>query len=185
MTKGVTTRSLFFGPTPPRTKTQWTLIDTRPSSLKSVELYQLSQEESSPTKLIISAALSQEDLSKKFSRSWSKSRLESTKLLEGTQTSKKDYAQEDTTKLLSTSRNKPLIHQSRTDTRRPILMTPSKSPNTYPTTSTKTNFITTRNTDTSTTEEYSQDSLSQKESTAFGTNHFSTRRSKQDPIPEA
>ena len=142
----------------------------------------MSQEESSPTKLIISAALSQEDLLMKFSRSWSKSRLESTKLSEGTQTSKKDYEQEETMKLPSTSQNKQLIPQSKTDTRNLISTTPLKSPNTYPKTMTQTIFITMRNTDTSTVEESSQDSSSKTKLIAFTTNHSSTNRSRPDLI---
>ena len=117
----------------------------------------------------------------KFSRSWNKSRLESTKLSKGTQTSKKDYEQKDTTKLPSTFQNKQLSPQSKMDTCPPISTTLLKLPNTYLMMSTRTKFITMRNTNTSTTEEYSQDSSPKKESTATMTNCFSTRRSKQDP----
>ena len=177
--KGVNMQSLSFGPTLPWTKTHWILLDTHRTELRLVKPYQLFEEESLTTKLIISAALLQDNLSMKFSNSWNKLKLQSTKLFKGTQTSKKDYEKEEATKSPSTSKNKPLIPQSKTDTRNPILMIPLRLLNTYPMTLTRTNFIMTRNIDTSTMEEYLQDSLSKKEPTATTTGHFSTRRSVQ------
>ena len=103
--------------------------------------------------------------------------LQSTKLSEGTHTSKKVYKKEEATKSPFTSRSKPLIPQSKTDTQNLISTTLLKSPNTYPTISTRTNFITMRNTDTFTTEEYLQDSLSNKEPIATTTGYFLTRKS--------
>ena len=67
--KGVNTQSLSFGPTPPQTKTHWILLDTHCTKPKLAELYQLSKEESLPTKLIISEALSQDKASIRFSNS--------------------------------------------------------------------------------------------------------------------
>ena len=116
----------------------------------------------------------------KFSSSWNKLKWQSMKLSKGTQTSKQDYKQEEAMKSPSTSKNKPLIPQSKMDTQSPISMIPSKSLNTYLMTLTRTNFITTKNTDTSTTEESLQDSSSKKELTATTIGHSSKRRSKQD-----
>ena len=56
--KGVNTQFLSFGPTPLQTRTCWILLDTHHTEPKLVEPYQLSKEESSLTKLIISAASS-------------------------------------------------------------------------------------------------------------------------------
>ena len=179
VTRGATTRSSFFGPTSSRTKTRWTLIDTRPSSSKSAEPYQSPQEESSPTKLIISAASSQERLSANSSNSPNRSKWGSTKLSVGTQTSKQDYELEDTTKLPSTSANKQLISQSPTDTLRRTEQIPPKSSKTYPKTSTRTSFIATRNTNISTSEESSPDSTTRKEKTT--TIRGSTMTKKSEP----
>ena len=178
-TREVTTRSSFFGPTPPRTKTRWTLIDTRPSSSKSVEPYQLSQEESSPTKLIISAASSQEKLLENSSNLSNKSKWGLTKFSEGTQTSKRDYELEDTSTLPSTSASKKLISQSPTDTPRRTEQIPPKSSKTYPKTSTRTSFIAIGDTNTSTTEESSPDSTTRKERTT--TTKRSTKIEKSEP----
>ena len=130
-----------------------------------MELYQLSQEESSSTKLIISAALSQENLSTKFSSSWSKSRLQSTKLSNETQTSKKDYNLEEAMKSPSTSGNKQLISQSPSGIPRPTEKIQSISSNTYPRTLTRTKFIAMQQMNTTTSEESSPDSIIRKEKT--------------------
>ena len=179
VTKEVTTQSSSFGPLPPRTKTRWTLIDTRPSSSKLAEPSQSPQEESSPTKLIISAASSQERLSQNSSDLTNKSKWGLTKFSEGTQTSKQDYELEDTSRLPSTSANKKLISQSPTDTLRRTEQIPPKSSKTYPKTSTRTSFIAIGDTNTSTTEESSPDSTTRKEKTT--TIRGSTKIEKSEP----
>ena len=107
--KGVNTQSLSFGPTPPQTKRHWILLDRHCTKPKLAEPYQLSKEESLPTKLIISEALSQDKASMRFSNSWTRSMLQSTKLSKGTHISKKVYKKEEAMKSSSISKSKPLI----------------------------------------------------------------------------
>ena len=141
--------------------------------------YQFSEEESLPTKLIISKASSQDKPLTKFSNSWTKSTSQSTKLSKGTQPSKRAYEQEEAMKFPSILKNKQLIPQFKTDIPNPTSMILVMSSTIYLKMSTRTNFITMKNTDTSSIEEYSQDSLSRKEKTATTTGHFSTRKSMQ------
>ena len=170
-------QSLFFGPTPPQTKTHWILLDTHYIGPKSAELYQLSQEESLPTKLIISAALSQDNLSTKFPNFWNKSKSESTKLFEGTQTSKKVYDSEEAMKSPSTSKNKQLIPQSPSGIPRPIEKIQSTSLNTFPRMLTQTKFIAMWQTNTTTSEESSLDSIIRKEKTTTIRGYTTTKKS--------
>ena len=142
-----------------------------------MELYQLSREESSPIKLIISEASSQEWPLMKFSCSSIKSTLQSTKLSEETLLSKKVYKQEGDTKFPSTSQNKPLCPQSRKDIYPLTTIIPSTFLNTYLRMLTKTAFIAIRRTNTSTTTESSRDSIPKTKKTNFTTNHSSTRKS--------
>ena len=170
-------QSSFFGPTPPQTKICWILLDTHYIELKSAELYQLFQEESLPTKLIISAVLSQDNLLTKFSNFWNKLKSESTKLFEGTQTSKKVYDLEEAMKSPSTSKNKQLIPQFPSGIPRPIEKIQLTSSNTFPRMLTQTKFIAMWQTNTTTSEESSLDSIIRKEKTPTIRGYTTTKKS--------
>ena len=128
--------------------------------------YLLPDKESSPTKLIISEASSQDKPSWRLSNSLTKLTYQLTKSSSKTHTSKKPFLQEEDTKYPFTSKNKQLSPQSQRVIPNPIEPTHSKSLKTYLRTLTWTEFIVTRRTNTSTLEESSPDSTIRKEKTS-------------------
>ena len=82
---------------------------------KLMESYLSLEEESLPTKLIISEASYLDKNSWRSSSSLTKSTYQLMKSLSGTHPSKKAYLQEDDMQFPSTLKNKPLIPQSQKD----------------------------------------------------------------------
>ena len=133
-----------------------------------------------PTKHIISEASSQDKPSQRLSSSLTKLTYQLTRLLGRTPSSKKAYLQEDNMKFPSTSKSKPLIPQSQKDIPSPIEPTQLKSLITFQKMLTWTNFIVTKKTSTSTSEESSLDSTNRMEKTSGIRNPSIIRKSMQD-----
>ena len=155
-------------------------LDIYCSESKSIESYLSPEEKSLPTKHIISEASSQDKPSQRLSSSLTKLTYQLTRLLGRTPSSKKAYLQEDNMKFPSTSKSKPLIPQSQKDIPSPIEPTQLKSLITFQKMLTWTNFIVTKKTSTSTSEESSLDSSTRKDKTSGTRNHLRTKKSTWD-----
>ena len=177
-----TTHSSSTGPSPLPKKKNWKLLTPRQSELKLTASFLSLEEESSPTKLIISGPSSQDTPSQRSSNSSTKLIFPSTKLSKGTQTYKEDYRLEGDRWYPSFSKNKSTWTTYRWDIPPDTEQTQLKSSKTYPKTLTRTNFIMIRTNNTSTTQDFLQDYFINEAKADTNSSPRKERTSKQDPI---